>query len=136
MSPDELLRRIAQTLKQEIGPAVLEAYPKTQAFMASVVLEKLARQLELAPAHAAAERTEVTALESDLNALFANDAPAGVAAAIAGLADAPNSIGLNAVVEALYAARGELGTERFEQALGRVRQTLRAGVDRQMVYAA
>ena len=136
MSPDELLRRIAQTLKQEIGPAVLEAYPKTQAFMASVVLEKLARQLELAPAHAAAERTEVTALEGDLNALFANGAPAGVAAAIAGLASEPNSIGLNAVVEALYAARGELGTERFEQALGRVRQTLRAGVDRQMVYAA
>jgi len=136
MSPDELLRRIAQTLKQEIGPAVLEAYPKTQAFMASVVLEKLARQLELAPAHAAAERSEVTALEGDLNAFFANDAPTGVAAAIAGLADAPNSIGLNAVVEALYAARGELGTDRFEQALGRVRQTLRAGVDRQMVYAA
>jgi hypothetical protein len=136
MSPDELLRRIAQTLKQEIGPAVLEAYPKTQAFMASVVLEKLARQLELAPAHAAAERSEVTALESDLNAFFANDAPTGVAAAIAGLADAPNSIGLNAVVEALYATRGELGTDRFEQALGRVRQTLRAGVDRQMVYAA
>jgi len=136
MSPDELLRRIAQTLKQEIGPAVLEAYPKTQAFMASVVLEKLARQLELAPAHAAAERSEVTALESDLNAFFANDAPTGVAAAIAGLADAPNSTGLNAVVEALSAARGELGTGRFEQALGRVRQTLRAGVDRQMVYAA
>ena len=136
MSPDVLLRRIAQTLKQEIGPAVLEAYPRTQAFMASVVLEKLARQLELAPAHAAAERSEVTALESDLNAIFANDAPTGVAAAIAGLADAPNSIGLNAVVEALYAAHGELGTDRFEQALGRVRQTLRAGVDRQMVYAA
>ena len=136
MSPDELLRRIAQTLKQEIGPAVLEAYPKTQAFMASVVLEKLARQLELAPTHAAAERTEVTAREGDLNAFFANGAPTGVAAAIAGLADAPNSIGLNAVVDALTAARGELGTERFEQALGRVRQTLRAGVDRQMVYAA
>ena len=136
MSPDELLRRIAQTLKQEIGPAVLEAYPKTQAFMASVVLEKLARQIELVPAHAAAERSEVTALESDLNAFFANDAPAGVAAAIAGLASAPNSVGLDAVVAALYAARNELGTERFEQALGRVRQTLRAGVDRQMVYAA
>ena len=136
MSPDELLRRIAQTLKQEIGPAVLEAYPKTQAFMASVVLEKLARQLELAPAHRAAERAEVAALVNDLNAFSANGAPAGVAAAIAGLASEPNSIGLNAVVEALYAARGELGTERFEQALGRVRQTLRAGVDRQMVYAA
>ena len=136
MSPDELLRRIAQTLKQEIGPAVLEAYPKTQAFMASVVLEKLARQLELAPAHRAAERAEVAALVNDLNAFFASGAPAGVAAAIAGLASEPNSIGLNAVVEALYAASGELGTDRFEQALGRVRQTLRAGVDRQMVYAA
>ena len=40
MSPDELLRRLAQTLKHEIAPAVGEAYPKTQAYMASVVLEK------------------------------------------------------------------------------------------------
>jgi hypothetical protein len=136
MSPDELLRRLAQTLKQEIGPAVLEAYPKTQAFMASVVLEKLARQLELAPAHAAAEAADAAALVVDLTALLANSAPTGVAAAIAGLTSAPNSSGLNALVEALYAARGELGVERFEQALGRVRQTLRAAVDRQMVYAA
>ena len=47
LAPDELLERIARTLKKEIGPAVEDAYPKTQAFMAAVVLQKLAGQLRL-----------------------------------------------------------------------------------------
>ena len=42
LAPDELLERIVRTLKADIGPAIEEAYPKTQAFMASVVLHKIA----------------------------------------------------------------------------------------------
>jgi hypothetical protein len=44
MSHGELLQRIARTLKQDVGPAIEAEYPKTQAFMAAVVLEKLGRQ--------------------------------------------------------------------------------------------
>jgi len=136
MSPDELLRRLAQTLKQEIAPAVGEAYPKTQAFMASVVLDKLARQLALTDAHAAAARADVAALMTALAALLPAPVPEAVGQALGGLADAADKHGLNALVSALYAERETLGAEVFQRALDRVRQTLRATLDRELVYAA
>jgi len=51
----EFLQRIAQALKQHIGPAIEAEYPRTQAFMAAVVLQKLGRHLGLMSEHAAAE---------------------------------------------------------------------------------
>jgi hypothetical protein len=47
MNHGELLQRIASTLKRDVGPAIEAEYPKTQAFMAAVVLQKLGRQLDL-----------------------------------------------------------------------------------------
>jgi len=66
MSPGKLLERIAATLRRDIGPAVGAAYPRTQAFMAAVVLQKLGRQLALAEAHGAADAAEMKALIADL----------------------------------------------------------------------
>ena len=43
---------------------------------------------------------------------------------------------LNGLVEALYTNRDALGQALFGRLLGRVRQTLRANIDRQMQYAA
>ena len=40
------------------------------------------------------------------------------------------------LVEALYAGRDELGTERFDALLGRIRLTLRASIDRQLEYSS
>ena len=68
MNDAHLLVRIAQTLKEEIAPAVDGEYPKTQAFMAAVVLQKLARQIALAASHAHAADAELDALIADLNA--------------------------------------------------------------------
>ena len=66
LAPDALLERIARTLKKEIGPAVEAVSPKTQAFMASVVLQKLAGQLRLADEHAAAGRRDLQELATEL----------------------------------------------------------------------
>ena len=65
MAPDELLARLSSTLRHDIGPAVVEPFPKTQAFMASVVLEKLSAQIRLAPAHTTAEAADMAALACD-----------------------------------------------------------------------
>ena len=137
MNPDELLHRIAQTLKQEIGPAIDAAYPKTQAFMAAVVLEKLARQLELAPAHAARDKVDTDALVADLNEISPlAELPVAVQAATESLRTHFDRTALNTLVEALYANRDALGQALFARLLGRLRQTLRANIDRQMQYAA
>ena len=137
MNPDELLQRIAQTLKQEIGPAIDAAYPKTQAFMAAVVLEKLARQLELAPAHAARDKADADALVADLKKISTPvELPVAVKAATESLRTHFDRTALNGLVEALYTNRDALGQALFGRLLGRVRQTLRANIDRQMQYAA
>ena len=43
MNHGELLQRIANTLKGDVGPAIADEYPKTQAFMAAVVLHEESR---------------------------------------------------------------------------------------------
>lgn len=137
MNADDLLRRMAHTLKREIGPAIADEYPKTQAFMAGVVLEKLARQLELAPLHAAAESADIAALLSALGELLAPAVvPAALSVALVALARTRDQTALSGLVGALYETRTALGTELFDRTLGRVRETLRAGIDRQLAYAA
>lgn len=136
MREHDLLARIAETLRREIGPAIDLDYPKTQAFMAGAVLQKLGRQLALAEAHRAAEAADLATLQQDLTRLAAaGPLPAEVAAALAKLGQAGTRAALCAVIEMLYAHRAAFGDQRFAILLGRVRQALRADIDRRMAYA-
>jgi hypothetical protein len=136
MDHHELLQRIAESLKRDIGPAIEADYPKTQAFMAAVVLQKLGRQLRLEGAHRAADAADLSALLDDLpRRLPGGETPAGVTAAVQTLARTRDAAALCRLIETLYANRAELGAARFEALLGRVRETLRASIDRRMEYA-
>jgi hypothetical protein len=136
MNDADLLLRIAATLKQEIAPAIDAEYPKTQAFMAAVVLEKLGRQIALAPAHARASAADLIALIDDLTVMLsASGAPNAVEHAIAELCRTRDAEALGRMVETLYAAGAELGERRFAQLLARVRRTLRADIERRMEYS-
>ena len=134
LPPDDVVSRIAATLRAEIGPAVDAEFPRTQAFMASVILERVARQLRAAEDHAGAERQELRELVADLDGLLGAGAPPAVATAIDCCRDGGNEA-LCALVEALYGTRTELGPS-FDAALGRVRRTMRAGLDRALTYAS
>ena len=134
MNDADLLLRIAQTLKQEIAPAVDAEYPKTQAFMAAVVLQKLGATIALAPAHAHAAAADLDALIADLSARpptcrrrFATRSKT--------LAQSRDAAALCRLVEALYASRESLGDRRFDDLLARVRRTLRADIERRLEYA-
>jgi hypothetical protein len=70
LAADALLERLAGALKERIGPEVGEPYAKTQAFMASVILQKVASHIRLADAHAAADREDQVALLADLDQLL------------------------------------------------------------------
>ena len=133
MNDADLLVRIAQTLKEEIAPAVDGEYPKTQAFMAAVVLQKLARQVALTPSHAHAANAELDALIADLNAKVAG-APPPVRDAIGALARSRDAGALSRLVEALYASRDLLGDRRFGDLLARVRHSLRGDIERRLEY--
>ena len=136
LAPAALLERIARTLKADIGPAVEAAYPKTQAFMAAVVLQKLAGQLRLADDHAAAGRRDLQELAAELAGELDTTTPPSLRAAVQALDRNRDTASVSRLIEALYAARSELGEERFTSFIGRVRARLRARIDREMVYAA
>ena len=139
LAPDELLERIARTLKKDIGPAVEAAYPKTQAFMAAVVLQKLAGQLRLADDHAAASRHDLQELATELAGELetaAGGTPPSLQAAVHTVRQDCDTASVSRLIETLYATRSELGEERFASLIGRVRARLRARIDREMVYAA
>jgi hypothetical protein len=137
LPPPELLERLSLTLRKEIGPAVDGDYPRTQAFMAAVVVEKLARQLMFATDHERADTAEMGRLFTDLDAaLSAERTPPAVRAIVdEGMVRRDAGV-LCRLIEELYAHRDELGPASFDAALGRVRVALRARIDRQSEYAA
>jgi hypothetical protein len=136
MTPSELLERLAATFRAEVGPAIEAEYPRTQAFLSAVVLQKLAKQLRLQAEHEELERRESQALLADLERLLTEAAaPAAVREAHAALADAGDA-GLCRFIEALYAEREALGEARFDALLERVRLAMRRSLDRRLEYAA
>ncbi len=137
LAPDALLERLARTLKKENGTAGGESYPKTQAFMAAVVLQKLAGQLRLADEHAAAIQRDLQELAEELDPLtVSQDTPPSLRAAVNAVRQDLDTASVSGLIETLYATRSELGETRFADLIGRVRARLRARIDREMVYAA
>lgn len=134
LAADELLQRLADALRGRIGPEVGEPYAKTQAFMASVILQKVASHIRLADAHDAADKEDQIALLADLDQLLGSDAPSALQTAVSAVRS--NTANLSLLVETLYATRDELGAEQFDTLLARVRTCLRARLDRQLERSA
>ncbi len=131
LSSAEQLRRLAAAVREEIAPEVSSEYPRTQAFMASVILQRVAREVELADEHRAAEQQDVAALEADLRSIL-SDAPPGVRAAASGLGTGAVAM-LRPVIAELYA--WDPMDPAARQALARIRAVLRSDIDRRMEIA-
>jgi hypothetical protein len=132
----ELLARMSVTMKSAIAPNTTGT-AKPQAYMAAVVLEKLAKQLELAPTHDAQQASDASSLIADLARLTAAvSLPTSTNSAVAGVSAHCNAVSLCTLVQALYADRASLGDDVFAALLGRVRVALRADIDRRMEYSA
>ncbi len=132
LEPVELLRRLSASLRADIGPAVGDEYARTQAFMASVILERVSRQLELGPTHAGAEAAEMAALAEALGPVLA-DAPPTVAATMTVVRDDQRVASLGPLLEQLYAWGA--GQPPVIEALGLIRPVLRNDIDRKMAVA-
>ena len=112
MAPDQLLQRIARTLREDIGPAVDADYPRTQAFMAAVVLQKLGRQLALADEHRLQDATDLLALQADLQTMTVSlRPPDALAATLQAVAHHVDAAGLCRLIEALYVHRAALARQ-------------------------
>jgi hypothetical protein len=120
-----MLEEVIASLRGVIAPAISAPYPKTQAYMAAVILEFLARAIE--------ERSDVSeAKERSIERLFADIRALGVVtpAEIQGGVDGKSR--LVKLIEALYTDRERLGEARFAAANQRVRRTLRDLLDQDL----
>jgi hypothetical protein len=138
VAPHELLGRMAGTLRGEIGPAVGESFAKTQAFMAAVILTKLAGQLAAAEADARAAADDHRAVVATFSGVLdgVGDGPADLTDAARAFAEDSSDASWNRLVRAVYAGRDELGAQRFDALLGCIRGALRARLDRALAYAS
>lgn len=136
METSKTLERIAGLLRREIGPAIDAEYTKTQAFMASVILQKLAKQLALAADHHAATQRDFQQLVEQLQRFGQNEIlPANVQDALSIFVEQRSNGALSALIQALYQAQTSLGQTLFQGMLDAVRKTLRREIDRRMEYA-
>lgn len=132
MKTDELIASIAATLRSDIAPAVGEDFARTQAFMAAVVLERVARELALGPGNTEAATADAVELHRLLVPVL-DDCPPDVTAALESLGDAAALTATAPLIDALY----EWGTDQpaARHALGLIRRYLRQDIDRRMEIA-
>ena len=113
----QLIKEIVTSLREVIAPAVTEPYAKSQAYMAAVILEFVARQVE--------ERGDLEERKHAVMFELARDLAGlpGVARLVRG--EHMTEAGLCELIEHLYSERAGLGEETFAAANRRVRQALR-----------
>ena len=123
-----MLEEVIASLRGVIAPAISAPYPKTQAYMAAVILEILARALE--------ERSDLAAAKkSSIERLFADLCELGVDVSAPALGE-EGEARLARLVTALHADRERFGEARFADANRRVRQTLRDLLDADLKVAS
>ena len=134
----DLLSRLADKVRSEIAPAVSDEYARTQAFMAAVILQRLAKQARLGSEHGVSEARDVAGLSDELDTLLAEadgttEIPSEVRNAVARMRSQASIAAASDVIDALY----QWGPERPEaaSALAAIRQMLRRDIDRRMDIA-
>ncbi|HEX4210970.1 MAG TPA: hypothetical protein VHY56_11290 [Candidatus Binataceae bacterium] len=115
-------------MRNVIGPAVTEPFQKSQAYMAAVVLEFVARQVE--------ERSDIAEeKQTALHALFQDLLRSPETNTVVAAAHAETEAALCEVIERIYQNRETMGDEAFVIANRRVRQTLRQLLDQELKIA-
>ena len=111
------IKEIVTSLREVIAPAIAEPYPKAQAYMAAVILEFVARQVE--------ERGDIEEQKSAAMLDLVRDLSnmPGMNGLLRG--DHLSDDGLCDLIERLYGERTRLGEETFVAANRRIRETLR-----------
>jgi hypothetical protein len=122
-----ILTEIVTSLREVIAPAIADPYPKSQAYMAAVVLEFVARQVEERGDIEIEKHAALMELMRDLSRL------PEVGRMVRG--DHLDEAGLCELIEHLYSERVQLGEETFASANRRIRQALRALLDAELKVA-
>jgi len=133
-----LLEEVIASLRNVIAPAIAEPYPKSQAYMAAVILEFVSRQVEERRDIDEEKTHTLNGLFHDVTSLLAGKAPAVANTLDASIPDASipdQEARLGRLIEWLYAEKDRLGPETFAAANQRVRAALRQLLDQELKVA-
>jgi hypothetical protein len=123
----QLLNEIATSLRTVVAPALAEPYPKTQAYMAAIILDFIARQVDERSDIADNKRASLIELFRELGTLDRNNTLSEDVA--------PTEAGLCRLIERLYVHREQLGGAAFTTANRLVRDALRKLLDQELTIA-
>ena len=127
LAAHHLLKEVIASLRTVIAPAVADPYPKSQAYMAAVILEFIARQVEERSDSSKAKEHVLDDLFSDLRLLITDKVPASK--------DPDQEARLCRLIEWLYTEKDRLGPEAFAAANQKVRTALRQLLDQELKIA-
>ncbi len=125
----QLLGEVVVALRQVIGPAIADPYPRAQAYMAAVILEFVARQVEERPDIAAGK-------QQALGTVFAELASSPSGRALLDGDELDPEARLGRAIERLDAERDRLDPETYTSLHQQIRVALRALLDAELLVAA
>ncbi len=145
LPPHKFIDELIASLRNVIAPAIVDPYPKAQAYMAAVLLELIARQVEERTDSTAAKQQELATLFHDVGQNLADQGfPQLISEALDGEPDSgtpPGTISdptleaslqekqLCRLIETLYTHKEEIGSQLFARLNHRVRSSLRSLLD-------
>ena len=123
-----LLDEVINSIRTVIAPAISDPFPKSQAFMAAVILEFVSTQVT--------ERTDIESAKHDaLDSLFTDLMKLLNRSELDGVDKADPEARLSSLIENLYEQREKLGEQIFNDANGRIRRALRQLLDQDLKVA-
>jgi hypothetical protein len=131
MNATDLLERIATTLRSVVGPAVTDETAKTQAFMASVILRKVARELASRDGSGAHDTRGYVTVVNELSPLLDESMDPTLSDALDLYSIDRSDVALGALIKALH----QTPSREADRALATIRVVLRERLDRELEYA-
>jgi hypothetical protein len=123
----KLLEELIRSLRNVIAPAIADPYPKSQAYMAAVILEFISRQVEERGDLPNEKTQTLNTLFADLGSLLAGKGPTAN--------DPDQEARLCRLIEWTYAEKERLGPEAFAGINQRIRAALRQLLDQELKIA-
>jgi hypothetical protein len=128
LAAHRLLEEIAISLRHVIAPAITDPYPKSQAYMAAVILEFVSHQVEERRDIDEEKQQTLNNLFHDLSAVLSGHSPPSSS-------ETDYEARLCRLIEWLYSEKDQLGPEAFATANQLVRAALRQLLDQELRVA-
>ncbi|MEU1957245.1 hypothetical protein [Nocardia rhamnosiphila] len=131
----DLVLRVSSKLKEEIAPTLTDDQLRTQAFMAAVILKRLAHQENSSEVDRVQDQRDREALSMELQSTGELNEEPAIRVAFARFRTSLDDDSLSALIEALHKADDATLRDPVMGPLSPIRRVLRARLNRELEYS-